>query len=450
MLTLKSKSKLAKRHAYNVKSKSQKWVFWVHASSAAKIEDGFRVIANAAKIQEHLTVDIFKRVHDWLGNEVNGEWLLVLDSLDNDENLEIKLDGREPLSLIDYLPQSPNGSILVTSQYARVARKLMGHDKIIPVKPMIQSDAVLLFKKKVTTSEEDDAVKLVEALDRIPIAISHAAAYISERHISVGSYLDKLAKGDGAKARLLDDPNNNDASILDTWQISFEHIRTKRPSAAELLGMMSFLTQGIPKFLLLSDQGSDGDQTESRNGEDDNGSQQNPSDDLEDDLFMLRNFCMINANQVGDDFEMHRLVQLSMRRWLKKRPGKLEETHSHCLQRIWGSWRTNSRIFLENVDSRSSCYRMTKLYLHAKAALDSRPQPGETKLMLPWIRLVLEVAKFGPFIWKFEYLKTLVLDALKFGGRVLGEKHKIVLKLRSALHAIEGAEKEWDRYHDFV
>ena len=40
-------------------------------------------------------------------------------------------------------------------------------------------------------------------------------------------------------------------SIITTWQISFEYIRNKRPSAARLLSLMSFFDrQGIPEFLL--------------------------------------------------------------------------------------------------------------------------------------------------------------------------------------------------------
>jgi hypothetical protein len=40
-------------------------------------------------------------------------------------------------------------------------------------------------------------------------------------------------------------------SVLAMWHISFEHIRSKRPSAACLLSFMSFFNrQGIPEFMI--------------------------------------------------------------------------------------------------------------------------------------------------------------------------------------------------------
>ena len=38
---------------------------------------------------------------------------------------------------------------------------------------------------------------------------------------------------------------------------------------------------------------------------------------LEDDAVTLRNYCLIAADEIGDEFKMHRLVQLLTRRWLE-------------------------------------------------------------------------------------------------------------------------------------
>jgi hypothetical protein len=47
-------------------------------------------------------------------------------------------------------------------------------------------------------------------------------------------------------------------SIMATWQISFEHIRKERSSAARLPSLMSlFDRQGIPEYLLPGYEGSD-------------------------------------------------------------------------------------------------------------------------------------------------------------------------------------------------
>ncbi len=37
---------------------------------------------------------------------------------------------------------------------------------------------------------------------------------------------------------------------------------------------------------------------------------------FEDDVAMLRDYCLVAVNETGDEFEMHGLVQLSTRKWL--------------------------------------------------------------------------------------------------------------------------------------
>jgi hypothetical protein len=60
-------------------------VFWVHASNGARIEQGFRDIADQVRLagRNDPQADIFKLVHHWLRNEKNGKWLLVVDNADD-------------------------------------------------------------------------------------------------------------------------------------------------------------------------------------------------------------------------------------------------------------------------------------------------------------------------------------------------------------------------------
>jgi hypothetical protein len=113
-------------------------------------------------------------------------------------------------------------------------------------------------------SDVDVAADLVKVLDLIPLAISQAAAYIQKRapRSSVQQYLDDFRKSEGKRARLLsralgdlrrDLRQDGGASnaILTTWQVTFDHVRSERPSAADLLSLMSFFDrQGIPESLL--------------------------------------------------------------------------------------------------------------------------------------------------------------------------------------------------------
>src|SRR5204862_4047757 len=103
--------------------------------------------------------------------------------------------------------------------------------------------------------------ELAAALEYMPLAIVQAVAYISQRapRFSVRQYLEEFRKSDRKKTNLL---NYYDGvhlrrdweaknSIIITWQISFDYIRQTRPSAANLLSLMSFYDcQGIPEGLL--------------------------------------------------------------------------------------------------------------------------------------------------------------------------------------------------------
>ena len=177
---------------------------------------------------------------------------------------------------------------------------------------MDQVHALDLVRKKLQGGyEQDDAVALIEALDYMPLAITQAAAYISQRapRSTVARYVQNLDQGDRDRAKLLDSDIGDmrrdgkaSNSIMATWQISFEYIRGARPSATRLLSLMSlFDRQGIPESLL-----------KGRYEETDN-----DSSDFEDDLSMLLNFSLVSTDLSGSQLEMHRLVQFSTKSWLE-------------------------------------------------------------------------------------------------------------------------------------
>lgn len=92
-----------------------------------------------------------------------------------------------------------------------------------------------------------------------------------------------------------------------TWQISSEHIRSLRRSAADLLSLMSFFDrQGIPGWVLNpSDDGSsatDGDEDDNTDDDTDEDTDDGVDDGFEDDVAMLRDYCHIVTDGAGDVF----------------------------------------------------------------------------------------------------------------------------------------------------
>ena len=213
--------------------------------------------------------------------------------------------------------------------------KLVEQSDIIAVEPMDGTHALVLFEKKLgKQAVSQDVAELAAALEFMPLAIVQAAAYISKRapRCSVRQYLEQFQKSDRKRTSLLNHEGGQlrrdgeaKNSIIITWQISFDYILQTRPSAADLLALMSFFDrQGIPDALLRNrtEQGN-GQQDQSRRSgsyaDDDeaNESQSSESDEFENDILALRNYSFISVSADTTTFEMHRLVQLSMRNWLE-------------------------------------------------------------------------------------------------------------------------------------
>ena len=249
-------------------------MFWVHASNAARIEQGYRDIADQVKLagRRDPQADVFELVHNWLRNEQNGKWLPVLDNADDTTALSLPAsngqktqasggDSAPPRYFSSYLPQSKNGSVLVTSRTRSVALQLVEESDIIPIEAMDDNDAQALLQKKLgEEADKDGIVEPAVALELMPLALVQAAAYIRQRAplCSILQYLEDFYRSDVEKTSLLsreaghlrrDHEAKN--SVIITWQISFDYVRLVRPSAADLLSLMSlFDSQGIPQFLL--------------------------------------------------------------------------------------------------------------------------------------------------------------------------------------------------------
>ncbi|KAF2022659.1 putative kinesin [Setomelanomma holmii] len=336
------KSQLAIKHAYRTRKRSPEiWVFWVHASNANRFEQSYRNIAGCVKIagRQDPQANIFELVHNWL-RDCKHQWLVVLDNINDarfllDRPATNSTAARKPLH--KYLPHCKRISILVTAQNNEAALMLVKRRDIVTVGPIDKPGAVTLFEKKLgTLGDSSKVAELAAVLEYMPLAIVQAAAYISQRapRSSVAKYLDEYRKSERKRTSLLDYDKGQlrqdwEAKnlIIVMWEISFKHIQRTRPSAADLLSLMSFFDrQGIPESLLrcLEDQKDVcvGQQQEAKedvdSDEGDDTSQSSTDDDDSDaDIVALRSFYFILVETDGATFEMHALVQLATRRWLE-------------------------------------------------------------------------------------------------------------------------------------
>ncbi|KAF2676434.1 putative kinesin [Lentithecium fluviatile CBS 122367] len=465
-----SKSQLAIEHAYRTHGRSHNtWVFWVHASNAARFEQSYRDIADCVKIagRQNLRANIFKLVHDWL-RDSEDSWLLILDNVDDARFLlHVQADGQgQQLTddsrtasrpLREYLPNCERGSIIVTTRNMDAALKLVEQRDIITVEPMDEAQAQALFKKKLGVQGIDsDIAKLVAALEYMPLAIVQAAAYISEKapRCSVVKYLDEFSRSERKRTSLLNHDKGQlrrdweaKSSIIVTWQISFEHILQTRPSAADLLSLMSFFDrQGIPESVLRSRAVQRGaqlnrqDRTEEGidSHEEDGTSQSSTSEDefsedeFEEDVVVLRNFCLVSVNIDGTNFEMHALVQLATRNWLDSN-GKLKQWRHHFISNLCAAFPTGQ------YENWAACQA---LFAHAKSATGQRPE-GESSLA-EWATLLYRAAWYAEGIGNIADAKEFALKSMKVRSRVLGQEHEDTLCSMGMVGSAYMLGGQWD------
>ncbi|CZR51282.1 related to kinesin light chain [Phialocephala subalpina] len=433
------KSQLAIEYSYQVRCQSpETWVFWVHASNAARFEQSYGEIADHVKIpgRKNSKADIFKLVHDWLRDERNGKWFLVLDNADDARwLLETHMSHeRSARPLWEYLPQSQHGSVLVTTRSRSVALKLVEERDIVAVEPMDEAHAVALFERKLSTkSDREYIVELVAALEFMPLAVVQAAAYINQRtpRCSVRQYIEKFQKTDRNKTSLLaheaghlrrDREAKN--SIIITWQISFDYIHQERPSAADLLSLMSFFDrQGISEDLLRSggEAGNSNRDFDNQDGnsnghdEEDSRSETSVTDEFEDDILMLRNYSFIFVNIVESTFGMHRLVQLATRKWLEAHR-QLERWKQQYIKRLCAEFPTGK------YENWAKC---GALFPHVQLALAQQPEGDDS--LREWALLLYNAAWYALLRGSSSDAEKMSVKSMKVTKKQLGQDDKETL-----------------------
>ena len=290
-------------------------ILWVYASNLARFRESYEAIAKELRLPgfDDPKTDLLNAVYQWLLSESSGPWLLILDNADdvniiqNNHDNDSRSEHSSRTNIQEYLPQRAGGAILITSRDRNAALALLsGPDLLIDIAAMSQTEARSLINSKIAAhlGNDHDKDDLASALDCIPLAITQAVAYINRRQrMTTAKYLN-LLKDEQQETTLLNqglsdlrrDPSVHN-SVIRTWQISFEQIRVQSPLSADLLCRTSmFDRQNIPEFLLcvgMSDR------------------------EFEDAVETLLALAFMSAENDRTSFNMHRLVQLAMREWLR-------------------------------------------------------------------------------------------------------------------------------------
>ncbi|KAL9621791.1 MAG: hypothetical protein Q9160_003764 [Pyrenula sp. 1 TL-2023] len=435
------KSQLAIEHAYRLREREpQTWVFWVHSATVARFEESYRAIAEAVKIpgRNDPSAKILQMVKNWLQDRNKGKWLIVLDNADDisifantqetsQSSLTDGTGGETSGILSKYLPVNENGSILVTTRFEDAAFNLTGHyDNIIKIQPMSESESLALFEQKIGASiDRIDVSELIRELGMMALAITQAALYIrkGQPQVTVRNYVKHLRKDHSSRTKLLNqttsDPRRDSTgsnSAVKTFYITFQFIKRNYPSAAKLFGIMScFDRQGIQASLLhrkcaVKENGED-ECSEISENNDAALSDTGLDIDFENDIQTLKSFSLVTVNINTGWFEMHRLVQLAARSWLKNE-GEWESCNGVFIDRL------NSAFPNGDFENWGTCQ---SLFAHAEAAMEQRPQ--ETKALVQWTDLFHRAGQYAANNGICKTAEIMLRKVLREREVLLGKGH---------------------------
>jgi tetratricopeptide (TPR) repeat protein len=299
-------------------------VFWIAAVSRESIELSFQEIGVLLNIpgildQENNAKELVKAR---LSDETFGPWLLVVDNADDTSILFGSREGNHSADrLIDYLPSGRHGSVLFTTRTRLAAVELSGANSIA-LGQLTISEATEILETRLLPEhryELKDRKATNEFLDMLvcsALAIVQAAAFINKNDITLEDYTSHYRGSEKDAMDLLskefEDQNRyreTENPIATTWYITFEQIRKHNEESVQLLSFMACMANNdIPETLLPPSNGK------LKRAE---------------AIGTLKAYAFITerttrnggqkeqASQPTKTFDIHPLVHLAMRGWLK-------------------------------------------------------------------------------------------------------------------------------------
>ena len=337
--------------AYRIRAKYPKCsIFWIPATNSESLLQAYLEVGRQLGIPslDQEQANIKKLVQRHLSQESAGRWLLIFDNAD-DMDMWIQ-NGQSP-GLIDYLPRSSQGRVVFTTRSRKIAVKL-AQQNVIKVSEMDEEVAMQVLSKSLIDQgllqNHEDIIRLLQKLTFLPLAIAQAAAYINANGTSLTNYLLLLEDQEQNIIELLSEEFEDEGRYRDiknpvatTWLVSFEQIRQRDPLAANFLSFMSCIDpRDIPQSLLPP--------AASRTKE-------------MDAIGTLNAYSFISQRSADQSLDLHRLVHLATRNWLRME-GRLPEWAAKAVARL-------NKVFPDSDHKNRSIWRA---YLpHARYVLKS-------------------------------------------------------------------------------
>lgn len=221
------KSILAKEYAWQNKV-SYQGVWWINAEEESEITTGLidlgaHFIPGLKEIAEKQNAA--DATLNYLATHFEGDknpWLLIYDNIETEEI---------------YRKYAPKGGakVLLTSRQSHFTNQITP----IEINSWPLDDAIsYLTDESGRTFEETEATTLAKTLGCMPLALSHAAAFLRQNHaITIENYIKNIEKYLSKAPENADYPD----AVFATYQTAIDDCETRAPGAKALLSLAAFM-----------------------------------------------------------------------------------------------------------------------------------------------------------------------------------------------------------------
>ncbi|CAM1509404.1 Fc.00g031430.m01.CDS01 [Cosmosporella sp. VM-42] len=399
-----------------------------HLNMTGLIDGDGRIIFNQKT--RSLVVEALKR---WLCAPNNTEWLLIFDNVDDLDSFNIS----------DFFPEdSGRGHITVTSR-----RPECGHwGEVLELEVFREVDSLDLLLRSsksrgsLSDEETEEAVKIVNRLGHLPLAIHQAGTYLHATRMSLSKYVALLRPEKIRNVLSYKPPAavwDYSESVFSTWELSFTEVRGQDEAAAELLALCSFYSNECIGIDMLQ-RGLDHLKTD--------------APFVESLMIPLLSFSLITRKSphkeedVGSTFSIHPLVH----DWARERLSPLQKAAmAEKAFRIICSTLEAREIWTTGVRTAQDWNYEREIMPHLDASLHWFNQlVTKDTAIVEHIKEFMLIANVYYYAGNYTDAERLYLKVLEYTEEKLGPDHTDTLSVLQGLATVNRFQGKWDESYN--
>ena len=394
-------------------------ILWVPAVDMESLEQAYQEIASSLGLRfDPKTEDVKKVVQAYLTQSHQGRWLMIFDNADELNMWTEDTSSSQYGGLRSFLPKSDQGAVIFTTRSTKVAQYL-GVGDVFRIAELDEQKATKVLhnslERKSLLNDTENTRQLLESLTYLPLAIVQAASFMNENEMSIASYVKLLDGQDQDVINLLSEEFEDEGRyksirnpVAITWLTSFVQINRDYPSATFYMFFMSCInSKDIPLRILPSHPPSD--------------SSTAPGPlEQQKAIGVLISYSFLRSRNNGTSFDMHRLVHLATKNWLRSHGTLLE--WQRC---VIGDILAGFPSFENPIERRETLPHA----LHVLRSISHADEP----LTKGWVTLFVSCARAVSEDGRIKEAIELLQNAVKYSDEVYGPESVNTIQLYADL-----------------